>query len=688
MYQEVRNKTKEEGTINFKKFFDKKSIIIYLISIFIGSAKLASGATPFGLALLGAIADTKFPLIIPWLLIGISTGVTFGGVCFSKFLISSLIFIILKSFLKENSKTGNSAKILFATAISEIIILLSSNTLIYDAVMAAFMSTTTAIFYLIFSEGLPVILEFNERKIDSHETLMAGGILLSVLISTIGDFNIWGLSVRGIVSVLIVLLLGWRRGAVVGVVSGVSISLVLGIMGIADASTVATYAVCGLLSGVLSRFGKVGAIIGFILGNAIWVFYLNASTEVVIPIGEIIVASVALLFMPKRISNFIDNMFDYDNSIEEKKLAGLLPENTIFKLNAVSEVAEDMATNVEKEELEQENKMTQIVKCLDEKTCSKCEHYEKCWKSNYHKTYEMIFSAVESLEGKGILYEKDIQDFECLNKAELAKGLNFSYELFKLNQECNSKINENKKLVAKQLRGVSKAINNVTESGLETTERLLGAGYQFEVGIASTKKKSSTVSGDNVKSVKLANGNILIGISDGMGSGEMAARSSQKVLELFEKYMNTGLEKETTLDLINSYMMLGENKENYATLDLVAFDVSNANAEFIKFGACPTYIKQDGSTTLISSKTLPVGATFNMDVEIFERTLNRGDCFVLISDGILESNEKKEKWIKELLDSLKEIKPQRTADIILQEAIDANFGAINDDMTVIVAKVC
>ena len=83
------------------------------------------------------------------------------------------MFVVLKSFLRGNTKTGNAAKILFATAISETVTLLVSNTIIYDGVMAAFMSTTTAIFYLVFSEGLPVILDFSKNKIDSHETLMA-----------------------------------------------------------------------------------------------------------------------------------------------------------------------------------------------------------------------------------------------------------------------------------------------------------------------------------------------------------------------------------------------------------------------------------------------------------------------------------------------------------------------------------
>ena len=43
--------------------------------------------------------------------------------------------------------------------------------------------------------------------------------------------------------------------------------------------------------------------------------------------------------------------------------------------------------------------------------------------------------------------------------------------------------------------------------------------------------------------------------------------------------------------------------------------------------------------------------------------------------------------LKKLLLTVKNISPQRLADIILQETIDSNFGIAKDDMTVIVAKV-
>ena len=149
-------------------------------------------------------------------------------------------------------------------------------------------------------------------------------------------------------------------------------------MGIADASTVATYAVCGLLAGIFSRFGKIGAILGFIIGNAIWVYFINASTEIIIPIGEIVVASAVLFFLPKRVTDFIDDMFEYENNLEGRDPVGLLTESTIFKLKAVSDVAEDMANNVEKTEADVTKGIGDFIKTLNESTCKKCENFNKC----------------------------------------------------------------------------------------------------------------------------------------------------------------------------------------------------------------------------------------------------------------------------------------------------------------------
>ena len=48
-----------------------KNIMVFIISILISGLKLASGATPFGMAIFTAINSASIPLIIPWILISI-----------------------------------------------------------------------------------------------------------------------------------------------------------------------------------------------------------------------------------------------------------------------------------------------------------------------------------------------------------------------------------------------------------------------------------------------------------------------------------------------------------------------------------------------------------------------------------------------------------------------------------------
>ena len=62
----------------------------------------------------------------------------------------------------------------------------------------------------------------------------------------------------------------------------------------------------------------------------------------------------------------------------------------------------------------------------------------------------------------------------------------------------------------------------------------------------------------------------------------------------------------------------------------------------------------------------------------------------MCSDGILDSNveyKNKELWVKYLLEDMETNNPQKISDIILNEAVDNNFGKIKDDMSILVCKL-
>ena len=128
----------------------------------------------------------------------------------------------------------------------------------------------------------------------------------------------------------------------------------------------------------------------------------------------------------------------------------------------------------------------------------------------------------------------------------------------------------------------------------------------------------------------------------------------------------------------------------YATLDVAILDLYEGKLEFIKNGACPTYVKNRRNVEILKSLSLPTGILNDIDLVVYDRALEDGDILVMCSDGILESCTEytnKELWLKFLLEEMDTEKKKKIADIILQEAIDNNYGIQKDDMTVIVAKI-
>lgn len=687
-----------KSKINVRKILGSvKDILIYFLCAFMASSKLISGATPFGIAMFAAINTINVPLIIPFLIIAIITGVFFGNIALVKFLIAGILYVAIKSFLRlENTKISNTGIILFSTLISEIVGLSINGLLLYDALFAVYNSIMVGIFYLMFCEGLPVLYNIDKAKIYSTESLICMGVIVSILVSSFGGVGIAGITLRGTISILSVMVLGWKLGSSIGATSGLIISLSMGLMGFGNVATVATYAFCGLLAGMLSKFGKWGAVIGFVLGNIILVFFANGSTEVLISIKEIVLASLVLFLIPKKLLVILDDLFDYNRALPGEGVAGYIEENTIFKLSAVSEVINDMADNVSANRDDiPTDQIGSFIKTLNENTCKRCQNYEKCWKENYHKMYEETFNAIEKLQGNNVITERDLKDSICTQKALFAEGLNLCFEIYKVNKEWQAKVKEQRIQMAMQLKEVSQEIDkmknnikgNLNKENIE--DSVANEIHTLELGIAKTKKTNSIISGDSNTVIKLKDGKILVAISDGMGSGEIAARNSKKVVLNLEKLLNTGFEEDRAIKMINSYMLVGKNPDNFATIDAMIFDPLVGLTEFIKIGACPTFIStRDGQFLTVESNSLPAGILGDIEIETKTRLLKRDDLIVMVSDGIIDGMQENQiETMKKLLLTVKNITPQRLADIILQETIDSNFGIAKDDMTVIVAKV-
>ena len=212
--------------------------------------------------------------------------------------------------------------------------------------------------------------------------------------------------------------------------------------------------------------------------------------------------------------------------------------------------------------------------------------------------------------------------------------------------------------------------------------------YVMAVGTADSIKSKSDVSGDSVLNIRLKDGKYLLAISDGMGSGRAAKESSSNALKMLENLLLAGFQKEESLELINT-SLINQNKEVFATLDIAIIDLYKGNIEFIKSGACPTYIKKGDKVQILKANSLPAGIVPNANLQVYDKDIDSNEIMLMCSDGILDSNveyKNKELWLRYVLEDIETTNTKKIADLVLNEAIDNNYGVAKDDMTIIACR--
>ena len=288
----------------------------------------------------------------------------------------------------------------------------------------------------------------------------------------------------------------------------------------------------------------------------------------------------------------------------------------------------------------------------------------------------------EKQEIINLLEQKEI----ILQDIVVKKENRFIIEIYLTENIETLKIEAIEKILTK-IMGEKIVLNDETSIGKKLSF-LSEDKYVMAMGTAAMTKTKSKISGDSTLTVRLKDGKYLVAISDGMGSGEEAKTSSSNALRLLENLLLSGFDKDISLDLINN-ALINQNKECFATLDIAIVDLYSGNVEFIKSAACPTYIKNGRSVKMVKSNSLPTGILEESKIQTFDKDIETGEIMVLCSDGILDSNveyKNKELWIKYLLEDIETTNTQKIANLILEEAIDNNYGLAKDDMSVIVCK--
>ena len=211
--------------------------------------------------------------------------------------------------------------------------------------------------------------------------------------------------------------------------------------------------------------------------------------------------------------------------------------------------------------------------------------------------------------------------------------------------------------------------------------------YQVLYGVAKLTKEQENVSGDNYICRQEEAGRFVMCLSDGMGSGVEASRESEEVVELLEQFLESGFSQETAAKMVNSALVMKGQDGMFSTVDICAVDLYTGICNFLKAGACATFIKRDHWVEAISSESLAAGLMQQVDFETSSRKLYHGDYLIMMTDGVLDAlpPEREEETMKEIIMDIHEETPREMSRSILERVLGYSDYCARDDMTVLVA---
>lgn len=793
----------KEEKVNNKKNILKdiltiQNMIIYVLSFLVSTVSVKNGIAPFAMAFFVAACSSTLPAGVVLLTTAAGVFIKFGINAFLSYFLTILVFLLTVVFFKpyvqddrnEISKLGKN--LIISLLVVQAIKLFMGTVLLYDVIISAVTIILTYVFYKIFVNSIGVIQNLGLKSAFTIEEIIGATVLVAVAAVAVSGYRIFGISIANVLSIFLILLLAWKNGVLVGSTIGISIGLVLGVIGSVTPLQVLALAISGLLGGALNKLGKFGVIAGFIIGNAIISYLSTGNTVEILLYKEILIACVAILFVPKYIEIDIQDLIGntklfspvMNNRLAESK-------NTQEKLGFLSDTVKEIAKsyNIKDEdlivdEIENINKSKEMfVEDLLNNLDSFPNNilYEELINSENRIIEEIYIKLTQKEE---FTIEDLIKIFESRNEIldiesnrmikedveQVVRIINRTYRINEMNFQWKRRLQENRESISKQLNGVSKAISEIAtgisrnkeksfkNQEMEIKELLLQKGilvkelkirqnkskkyfvdilfekqlkdkdkikcvegilskvckekivmqkdtshldtslymqkyisedkFTIQIGISKLPKTGNDISGDSSLQTILDDNKCLVALSDGMGSGKEARKSSQIVTKMLKQTLSAGFDKEDSLELINSTINLS-NEEIFATIDVAVFDLYKGIVEFIKNGACRTYIKNKQSVDKVESNSLPLGILKDVDFSVYDKDIKDGDIFIMCSDGVIDSNQEQQddKWFIKLIKAINTNNVRKMADIILNEAIDNGYGVLKDDMTVIVAKV-
>lgn len=275
-------------------------------------------------------------------------------------------------------------------------------------------------------------------------------------------------SLMDMVAAVTVLVIARSGGTAVSTGAGVILGVSCGIDSNFFMPVVGSFAFCGLVAGVMNRFGKVGVISGLLIADAVLVVHTNGAMRTMLGLYEVMAASVVFALIPARYLEMVRKIICCCETESESVIK--IKEGLKIKLKSVSGAIGDMSGTLERlAERKGDKNNGDIAAVFDvaaERVCTNCRKSVACWNKDFDFTYNSLLRMMRVMNESGEIGEYDADERfkeKCINFSKLITEMNHQQDLNRLRCIWKSKLCESRELVSEQLSGMSEIIASISE---------------------------------------------------------------------------------------------------------------------------------------------------------------------------------------------------------------------------------
>ncbi len=358
---------------------------------------------------------------------------------------------------------------------------------------------------IIFEKGWRVVADITKRSyISSLESISAIAFLSLVSLGLTSFPAIAGFNAANVFSVLLIFV--FSLSGING--EAVSLGVLLGSVGAIKmgdyAAISAGFPLGALMASVFAPFGRIAAVLGFMIANTAAGIITADASQVAVSIYDSLMAAILFMIVPQRLCLSVSEVFRKTKSspgaeLKNRRISDSIRERLDEMSQSFRELSGIYGASTVNKELGYEYVISKF-RQITNSACVACPLKTDCFKKKESKGYRYMAKMLETAFKTGKISPETLPSgfkSRCSRHESFCREFNSVFSIIKTEKMWLAKLNDSRMLISDQLLAVADTISAESEKCTSSIDINLEEGIRSEMDKACISPEELTVERDD-----------------------------------------------------------------------------------------------------------------------------------------------------------------------------------------------